>query len=226
MMNHREQQLKTGRVVPQVNEEYGYEGHYPQGWGSNRVAPARSAATRARLAWEIYLAGGYQTTGERADTGTGWGPDTGGGWINGRGDDSMTMLELYGHIYDCFTSITWWELLPDTNLVVSVAPHPDQKVDEKTADSSPGGPKAMAARNKDGDLAVVYVRDGGIVSLRAELLKDQLKPLWFSPRDGGMRNARPLRGKVFRTPTAEDWVLLFRTPCDCSFRDFDNEFEE
>ena len=104
MLKNREQQAKTGRLIPQVNEEYGYEDHYPQGWGENRKAPARSAENRARLAWEIYLAGGYQTTGERADRGTGWGPDTGGGWINGRGDDTMTMLELYGHIYDFFTS--------------------------------------------------------------------------------------------------------------------------
>ena len=68
--------------------------------------------------------------------------------------------------------------------------------------------------------------NGGVVTLRDDLLKDQLKPLWFSPRDGGMRNARALRDRVYRTPTAEDWVLLLRTPCNCSFRDFDNEFEK
>jgi len=220
MRKNREQQAKTGRVIPQVNEEYGYEDHYPQGWGENRKAPARSAETRARLAWEIYLAGGYQTTGERADRGTGSGPDTGGGWINGRGDDQMTMLELYGHIHDFFTSITWWKLLPDTNLVVSVQPHPNAKDKAKVAG------RTFAARNAEGDLAAVYVPNGGVVSLRDDLLKDQLKPLWFSPRDGGMRNARALRSRVYRTPTADDWVLLFRTPCNCSFRDFDNEREK
>ena len=65
----------------------------------------------------MYMAGGYQTTGERADTGTGWGPDTGGGWANGRGDDSMTMLEGYGRIVDFFTSIPWWTLNPDDDLL-------------------------------------------------------------------------------------------------------------
>jgi hypothetical protein len=220
MLKNRELQAKTGRLIPQVNEEYGYEDHYPQGWGSNRKAPARSAETRARLAWEMYLAGGYQTTGERADRGTGFGADTGGGWLNGRGDDQMTMLERYGHIYDFFTGITWWKLLPDTNLVVSVQRHP------KAADKAkvPGSP--FAARNAEGDLAVIYIPDGGVVTLKGELLKDQLKPLWFSPRDGGMRNARALRSRVYRSPTAEDWVLLFRTPCNCSFRDFDSEREE
>jgi hypothetical protein len=61
----------------------------------------------------MYMAGGYQTTGERADTGTGWGPDTGGGWLNGRGDDSMVMLEGYGHIVDFFAALPWWRLEPD-----------------------------------------------------------------------------------------------------------------
>lgn len=220
MLKNRERQAKTGRIIPQVNEEYGYEDHYPQGWGENRQAPARSAETRARIAWEIYLAGGYQTTGERADRGTGTGPDTGGGWINGRGDDAMTMLELYGHIYDFFTAITWWKLLPDTNLVVAVQPHPN------AADKAKGPSRVFAARSAEGDLAAIYVPGGGVVTLKDELLKDQLKPLWFSPRDGGMRNARALRTRVYRTPTPDDWVLLFRTPCNCSFRDFDNEFEK
>jgi hypothetical protein len=219
MLKNWLEQEKTGRLMPQVNEEYGYEDHYPQGWGENRQTPARAAETRARIAWEIYLAGGYQTTGERADRGTGWGPDTGGGWINGRGDDTMTMLERYGHAYDFFTGITWWTLRPDTNLVVSVQPHPSAKQPAK------GKARALAARSAEGDLAAIYVPGGGIVSLKDELLKDQLKPLWFSPRDGGMRNARALRSRVYRTPTADDWVLLFRSPCNCSFRDFDNEFE-
>lgn len=220
MLKNREAQAAAGRVIPQINEEYGYEDHYPQGWGNNKKSPARSAETRARIAWQIYMAGGYQTTGERADTGTGWGPDTGGGWINGRGDDSMTMLELYGHIYDFFTSMNWWQLAPEPALIASVKPHPK-------AQSPASAPlKVMASKNAVGDLAVVYIPNGGIVSLKSDLLKDQLKPLWFSPRDGGMRNARALRDKSFRTPTAEDWVLLFRTPCNCSFRDFDNEFEE
>jgi hypothetical protein len=219
MLRNREQQAKTGRIIPQVNEEYGYEDHYPQGWGENRTAPARSAETRARIAWEIYLAGGYQTTGERANQGTGTGPDTGGGWINGRGDDAMTMLELYGHMYDFFTSVTWWEMEPDTNLVVSFQPSTNPARPAKDR------PRTFAARNPAGDLAAVYVTGGGVVTLKDELLKDQLKPLWFSPRDGGMRNARALRPRVYRTPTAHDWVLLFRTPCNCSFRDFDNEFE-
>jgi hypothetical protein len=114
MLANRRKQAETGRIIPQVNEEYGYEDHYPT-WGGNRKAPARSADNRRRLAWGMYMAGCYQTTGERADTGTSWGPDTGGGWLNGRGDDSMKMLIGYGHIVDFFTSVRWWELNPDNS---------------------------------------------------------------------------------------------------------------
>ncbi|UCG49979.1 MAG: DUF4038 domain-containing protein [Phycisphaerales bacterium] len=118
MLENRRKQAATGRPIPQVNEEYGYEDHYPT-WGGNRRAPARSADNRRRLAWGMYMAGCYQTTGERADTGTGWGPDTGGGWINGRGDKSMVMLEGYGRIVDFFTSIPWWTLEPDNEFFES-----------------------------------------------------------------------------------------------------------
>lgn len=114
MLSHRERQAATGRPIPQVNEEYGYEDHYPA-WGGGRKAPARSADNRRRLAWEISMASGYQTAGERANTGTGWGPDTGGGWINGRGDDSMVLFRGYGHMVDFFTSLPWWTLEPDND---------------------------------------------------------------------------------------------------------------
>ncbi len=116
MLKRRQEQARTGRTMPQVNEEYGYEDHYPT-WGGNRKAPARSADNRRRLAWGMYMAGCYQTAGERADTGTGWGADTGGGWINGRGDDSMVLFEGYGHIVDFFTSIPWWDLEPDDSFL-------------------------------------------------------------------------------------------------------------
>ncbi len=115
MLRNRQQQAKSGRPIPQVNEEYGYEDHYPVGWGGNRKAPARSADNRRRLAWGLYMAGCYQTTGERADRGTGWGPNSGGGWLNGRGDDTMLMLKGYGHIVDFFTALPWWRLRPNNS---------------------------------------------------------------------------------------------------------------
>jgi hypothetical protein len=52
MIRNRALQAASGVIAPQVNEEYGYEDHYPQGWGESRVAPARYADSRRRLAWE------------------------------------------------------------------------------------------------------------------------------------------------------------------------------
>ena len=116
----REKQAATGRILPQVNEEYGYEDTYPQ-WGcgakASKKEDGRCADNRRRLAWEIYMAGGYQTTGERANDGTGAGKDTGGGWINGRGNDSMVMLVGYAIIRNIFEQVEYWKMNPHPELV-------------------------------------------------------------------------------------------------------------
>jgi uncharacterized protein DUF4038/uncharacterized protein DUF5060 len=115
MLEERQIQMKTGRIIPQTNEEYGYEDHYPH-W-----APAppdgESAETLRRVAWDIAMAGAYGTAGESCRRGTNVWPDTGGGWINGRGDDTMTMLKGYEHIVDFFTSFEWWKTEPHDELV-------------------------------------------------------------------------------------------------------------
>lgn len=150
----RDKQAQAGRIMPQINEEYGYEDHYPR-WGGNRKWPARTADNRRRLAWEMVMAGGYQTTGERADTGTGWGPDTGGGWINGRGDDSMVMLQGYAHMVDFFTSIPWWTLNPDDGLI--------RQADRPAATTEPT--HIVYTRDKRG-LAAMYI-DGKLIVSKA-----------------------------------------------------------
>ena len=135
----------------------------------------------------------------------------------------MTMLESYGHIHDFFTSITWWKLRPDSKLVTAWQASAARS---GSSGKSAAAGKVLAARNDEGDLAVIYLPQGGVVTLDAGLLKDGLKPMWFSPRDGGMKIARAVRPKVYRAPDANDWALLFRTPCNCSFREFDDEYEK
>jgi hypothetical protein len=49
--------------------------------------------------------------------GTGIWPDTRGGWVNGRGDDTMTMLAGYAHMVDFFTGFEWWKTDPHDELV-------------------------------------------------------------------------------------------------------------
>jgi hypothetical protein len=106
---NRREQMEAGSIKPQVNEEYGYEDHYPVPWGGGKVAPARNADNRRRLAWEITMAGAWQTNGESAANGL-------GGWINGLGDDSMTMFHGVRHMASLFGSLPWSQLEPRPEL--------------------------------------------------------------------------------------------------------------
>lgn len=115
MLSQRAIQAKTGRIIPQVNEEYGYEDHYPD-W-SPIPAPGCCADANRRAAWEMAMAGTYQTTGETAKRGTGVAPDTGGGWVNGRGDDTMILLREQVPMVDFFTGFDWWKTEPHDELV-------------------------------------------------------------------------------------------------------------
>jgi hypothetical protein len=114
MLEEREIQKKTGRIIPQTNEEYGYEDHYPH-WAP--APPGESAETLRQMAWDIAMAGAYGTAGESCRRGTNIWPDTGGGWINGRGDDTMVMLKGYEHMVDFFASFEWWKTEPHDELV-------------------------------------------------------------------------------------------------------------
>jgi hypothetical protein len=108
MLEQRRKQVAVGRPMPQVNEEYGYEDHYPHGWGGARVAPARSTDNRRRLVWEMVMAGGYQTTGECAGKGL-------GGWITGYGGDDA-LLTGNARLMEFITSFDWWQAEPRPDL--------------------------------------------------------------------------------------------------------------
>jgi hypothetical protein len=174
MLQNRAEQAATGRPMPQVNEEYGYEDSYPQGWGEDRTAPARKADNRRKLAWEIAMAGGYQTTGEYAGNGL-------GGWINGRGDDSMTMLRGYAHMVDFFTAFEWWTLNPQPGLA--------------------DGAMCLADPNVR---YVIYLPQGGDAAFSVD---GAFVARWFNPRTGEWREAIA-DGKMWRAPDANDWALL------------------
>jgi hypothetical protein len=184
MLSQRKEQERLGRIVPQTNEEYGYEDHYPmwsQGVGSE------SADTLRRTAWDIVMAGGYQTTGETARRGTNIWPDTGGGWMNGRGDDTMTMLQGYARMVDFFTGFEWWKTEPHDELV--------NKSNYCLAD--PGHTYAL------------YLPHGGAVTVR--LSGGPFRAAWFDTSTG-KRIALPVaKGPVWTSPSApdnRDWALL------------------
>ena len=183
MLKNRREQAQTGRPMPQVNEEYGYEDHYPFPWGEKRKWPLRIAESRRKLAWEMTMAGCYQTTGERANI-LGY-----GGWITGRGNSEMIMLEGYARMKEFFEKLPWWRLEPRT---------------ESATDS------AMCLAEA-GRLYVVYLPNGGKTTLSLE--DGPYSVTRFNPRNGATLKLKDVVQKKWTSPLmpdTEDWVLLLK----------------
>jgi hypothetical protein len=186
MLSQRKKQAELGRIIPQANEEYGYEDHYPV-WASG--LGSESADVLRRTAWEIVMAGAYQTTGESARRGTNVWPDTGGGWMNGRGDDSMTMLQGYSHMVDFFTSFEWWKTEPHDELVA-------------------GGNYCLA---NPGETYAIYLPKGGSASLRLPAGRYIVKS--FNPVTGESLGLSPVQGSSWTSPETSnlrDWAFLLQ----------------
>ena len=184
MLGQRTAQAKTGYIIPQINEEYGYEDLWEKYPGQ------RAAETRRKDAWGICMAGSYQTAGESARQGTGIAPDTGGGWVNGRGDDTMTMLIGYGHIVDFFTAFDWWNCEPLPESVEGRA----------------------CCLGKPGRLYILYFREGGRAVVRLNNAVYQGR--WYNPRTGQWQGSCQISGPVCTTPMTpdmDDWVLWLET---------------
>jgi len=202
MLAQRKEQSALGRIIPQVNEEYGYEDHYPT-WSPNYPG-GQSADANRRAAWEIYMAGCYQTTGETAKRGTGAWPDTGGGWVNGRGDDSMVMLRGYAHIVDFFTSFEWWKTEPHDELVQIVKHVPGVPGDSDL----PSGAYCLAELGK---VYAVYLPFRATVTLN--LGPGFYQATWFNPRTGKWMPVSKAEGPKWTsspTPDNGDWALLLK----------------
>ena len=152
---------------------------------------SESVDTLRRTAWEIVMAGGYQTTGETARRGTNVWPDTGGGWMNGRGDDTMTMLQGYAHMVDFFTSFDWWKTEPHDELVS-------------------GGNYCLA---KPGEIYVVYLPRAGAVTM--QLQPGQYSGTWWNAATGEKTALPSVNVSVSSwtspvAPESNDWALLLK----------------
>ena len=129
------------------------------------------------------MAGAYGTAGESARRGVNIWPDTGGGWINGRGDDTMVMLNGYAHMVDFFTSFEWWK----------TEPH-DELVDNNNY--------CLA---KPGEIYAVYLPKGGQVTVK--LLAGEYDALWFNAVTGEtIRLTAPASGPAWISPKAPGWL--------------------
>ncbi len=185
MLESRKLQEKTGRIIPQTNEEYGYEDHYPR-WA---LPGSDSADVLRRTAWDIVMAGAYQTAGETVRRGTNIGADMGGGWMNGRGDDTMTMFLGYGHMVDFFTGFEWWKTNPHDELVNN-------------------GNYCLA---DPGKTYAVYLPIGGTVTIQLE--PGRYSVFWLSAVTGEKIDLPPVDGPSWTSPAPpdrNDWALLLQ----------------
>jgi hypothetical protein len=196
MLKARQAQAAAGRPLPIINEEYGYEDHYPYPWGEKRIWPTRSAETRVRLAWEMTMAGGYQTTGERANI-AGM-----GGWITGRGNDDMTMLEGYARLRAFFEKFEWWKLEPHPELVDG-----ESKALPVVESGKPIAPALCLAQ--PGERYVIYLRQGGTATLK--LAPGRYTVRRFNPRTAEYQKVAPAIDAPWTAPAVPDtepWVFI------------------
>jgi Protein of unknown function (DUF4038)/Domain of unknown function (DUF5060) len=201
MLEERRIQMKTGRIIPQLNEEYGYEDHYPR-WAP--APPGNSADVLRRVAWDIAMAGCYGTAGETARRGTNVWPDTGGGFYNGRGDDTMVMLKGYEHMVDFFTSFEWWKTEPHDELVNQGA-YCLAKPGEIYAVYIPQRP---ICGNEE---AFEYEKECAQVTIKLE--PGTYEAYWFSAFTGEKVPLPPVQGPTWtlpKTPGWLDWALLLQ----------------
>lgn len=102
------------------------------------------------------------------------------------------------YLHEFFKAIDWWRLVPAQEILTS---QPGKEVPSQFV---------AAAKSKAGDLAVVYMPEGGSVTLKTDSLKKGALSRWYHPRTGGWLEA----GKVgkspqtFKTVDRNDWVLL------------------
>jgi len=104
------------------------------------------------------------------------------------------------YLHEFFKSIEWWRLAPAPEILTS---QPGKKDASKFI---------AAAKSKAGDLAVVYLPEGGSVTLKTDLLKKGLIGRWYHPRTGGRLDAVKIvkSPQTFKTVDRNDWVLLIK----------------
>ena len=102
------------------------------------------------------------------------------------------------YLHQFFTSIEWWRLSPAPDVLTE---QPGKKDASKFI---------AAAKSKAGDLLVVYLPEGGSVTLKTNSLKKGSSARWYHPRTGGWLNIGRIEQprQTFKTADRNDWVLL------------------
>ncbi len=111
------------------------------------------------------------------------------------GAASMAVLKRF------FSEGPWWRLRPAQELLTG---QPGEREPRRYV---------AAARTADGVWAVLYMPEGGAVSLRTESLKRPTRARWFDPAAGRWTDAGIVTEAVqsFTAPDRKDWLLELRS---------------
>jgi Protein of unknown function (DUF4038)/Domain of unknown function (DUF5060)/Putative collagen-binding domain of a collagenase len=185
---------------PFINLEPPYEGHL----GYQSRQPHSDYATRRAIYWSLLNA---PTAGVTYGAHGVWSwhtavgqpptdhPDTGVAktWREALSFPGSVQMQ---YLDEFFTSIAWWTLRPDANLLA-----------EQPGDDDPAR-HVSGSRSGSGDLAVMYLPVGGRLTLREGILREGLDAEWFDPRSGRRIPIQSSGQRVFHAPDQQDWVLL------------------
>jgi Protein of unknown function (DUF4038)/Domain of unknown function (DUF5060)/Putative collagen-binding domain of a collagenase len=185
---------------PFINLEPPYEGHL----GYQSRQPHSDYATRRAIYWSLLNA---PTAGVTYGAHGVWSwhtavgqpptdhPNTGVAktWREALSFPGSTQMK---YLEEFFTSIPWWTLRPDANLLAE----------------QPGGDDparhVSGSRSENRDCAVIYLPVGDTVKIREGALKDGLQARWFDPRTGRCTPVQSSAQRSFQAPDQQDWVLL------------------
>ena len=110
--------------------------------------------------------------------------------MNGRGDDTMTMLKGYEHMVDFFTSFDWWKANPHDELVTE-------------------GDYCLA---DPGKTYAIYLPKGGRAHIKLQPGKYNAR--WFNARTGEWSASQEMQmGASWDSPSSPgtgDWALLLQ----------------
>lgn len=187
---------------PFINLEPPYEGHL----GYQSRLPHSAYATRRAIYWSLLNA---PTAGVTYGAHGVWSwhtavgqpptdhPDTGVAktWREALSLPGSTQMK---YLKELFSSIAWWTLQPDENMLV-----------EQPGAGDPSR-HVSASRSEEGALAILYIPVGGEIKLRPGVLAQGLSAERFDPRTGQRRPVQDYGQGTFRTPEEQDWVLVLR----------------
>jgi len=104
------------------------------------------------------------------------------------------------YLHRFFKSVDWWTLVPAPEMLTE---QPGKKDASKFI---------AAAKSKAANLLVVYLPEGGPVTLKTDSLRKGLIARWYHPRTGGWLDAGKIEKspQTFKTADRNDWVLLIK----------------